>query len=186
MSTSTNDQIVPLVDAATATGTVKEQLDQIHSVFGAVPPGFLVTANSPAALTAMWTAFGAYGQGALGSEISEQIAVAVANTNQCGYCLAVHTGLGRKAGLSKEDLVAAQTGESNDPKTAALLGFVLSVLTTRGHIDSSEVDALREHGWNDEQIVETLGQIALNVFTNYVHVALDVPNPFPPVPFQAA
>lgn len=186
MSTSTDQQIVPLVDRETATGTVKEQLDQIHGVFGAVPPGFLATANSPAALTAMWTAFGAYGQGALGAKVSEQIAVAVANTNQCAYCLAVHTGLGRKSGLSKEELASAQVGESADAQTAALLGFVLAVVEKRGHIAPSEVDALREHGWSDEQIVETLGQIALNIFTNYVHVALDVPNPFPAVPFKTA
>lgn len=125
MSTPTSQTIVPLVDHETATGTVKEQLDQIHGVFGAVPPGFLATANSPAALTSMWTAFSAYAQGSLGSQISELIACTVANTNKCAYCLAVHTGLGRQSGLSKEDLAAAQVGESADPKTAALLGFVL-------------------------------------------------------------
>ncbi|GAA3372582.1 peroxidase-related enzyme [Streptomyces antimycoticus] len=186
MSTSATQQIVPLIDRETATGTVKEQLDQIHSVFGAVPPGFQAVANSPATLTAMWTAFGAYGQGSLGAQVSEQIAVAVANTNKCEYCLAVHTGLGRKSGLSKEELSAAQIGESTNAKTAALLGFVLSVIENRGHIDRSEIDALRELGWSNEQIVETLGQVALNVFTNYIHVALDVPNPFPAVPFKAA
>lgn len=186
MYSSAAQPIVPLVNREAATGTVKDQLDQIHSAFGMVPPGFEATANSPAALTAMWTAFGAYGQGALGSQISEQIAVAVANANECEYCLAAHTSLGRKSGLSDEALSGAQIGESSDPKTAALLGFVLSMLDTRGHVSPSEIRALREQGWNDEQIVETLGQIALNVFTNYVHVALDVPNPFPPVPFQAA
>lgn len=186
MSTPTTEQIVPAVDRETATGIVKEQLDQIHSIFGAVPPGFQAVANSPATLTAMWTAFGAYGEGSLGPQISEQIAVAVANTNRCGYCLAVHSGLGRKTGLSKEQLADAQTGRSADLKTAALLRFVLSVLDKRGHINRAEVEELRGHGWTDEQIVEALGQTALNVFTNYVHVALDVPNPFPAVPFQTA
>jgi AhpD family alkylhydroperoxidase len=132
----------------------------------------------------MWMAFGAYGQGALGAQVSEQLALAVANRNECGYYLAVHTGLRRKSGLTKEQLADAQTGTSADPKTAALLGFALSAIEKRGHVDRTQIDVARQHGWTDEQIVETFGQGALNVFTNYIHVALDVPNPFPPVPFK--
>lgn len=41
---------VPLVDASTATGPVKEQLDQIQAAFGTVPAMFRAAANSPAAL----------------------------------------------------------------------------------------------------------------------------------------
>ncbi len=51
---------------------------------------------------------------------------------------------------------------------------------------SADVDALRAHGWNDEQIVETIGQVALNLFTNYVNIALDVPIDFPTVPLRRA
>ncbi|MDI5975609.1 carboxymuconolactone decarboxylase family protein [Amycolatopsis magusensis] len=103
--------------------------------FGLVPNMFRAVAHSPAALTSMWAQFGALGGGALGGEIGEQIAVAVADRNRCDYCLSAHTLLGKKAG--------AQSGRSDDPRTDAVLKLA-----------------------------------TLNVFTNYLNVALDVPVDF--------
>ncbi|GAB09531.1 hypothetical protein GOARA_043_00060 [Gordonia araii NBRC 100433] len=172
---------VPLIDASAATGEVKNQLDQINGAFGAVPAMFQAVANSPAALTSMWGAFGAFGGGALGPALSEQIAVAVANRNSCEYCLAAHTALGGKAGLTREQLAEAQVGTADDPKTTALLGFALKLVEERGQVSPAEVEGLRQLGWSDEEIVETIGQVALNLYTNYVNIALGVPVDFPAV-----
>ncbi|GAB6903904.1 carboxymuconolactone decarboxylase family protein [Kineosporia succinea] len=172
---------VPLVDRDCATGPVKEQLDAINAAFGAVPAMFRAVANSPAALNSMWGSFGALAGGTLGPALGEQIAVAVADRNACEYCLAAHTALGRKAGLTREALAAAQDGEADDPRTAALLAFALKLVNERGQVGPADVEALREHGWGDEQIVETIAQVALNLFTNYVNIALDVPIDFPTV-----
>ncbi|MGY4644963.1 carboxymuconolactone decarboxylase family protein [Cellulomonas sp. URHB0016] len=177
---------VHLVDRESATGTVKDQLDQIHATFGTVPAMFRAVANSPAALTSMWTSFGAFGGGSLGAALGEQIAVAVADRNSCEYCLAAHTALGRKAGVTGEAMAAAQSGESDDPRTAALLTFALRVVEERGHITADDVRAVRDQGFDDEQIVETIAQVALNLFTNYVNVALAVPVDFPRVGLQRA
>lgn len=173
--------LVPLVNRETATGSVKDQLDEIHAAFGAVPAMFAVVANSPAALSSMWASFGALGGGALGPALGEQIAVAVANRNSCEYCLAAHTALGQKAGVSGDALSAAQIGQSEDPRTAALLGFALNLVEERGRVRAEDVKALRDQGWRDEQIVETIAQVALNVFTNYINIALAVPVDFPAV-----
>lgn len=173
---------VPLIDRTTVTdASVAAQLDQIDSAFGGVPAMFKAVANSPAALTSMWGSFGGFAGGSLGAALSEKIAVAVANRNACAYCLAAHTALGRKAGLSAEALAAAQDGDSDDPRVAVLLRFVLALVDRRGQVSSAEVESLRASGWSDEQIVETVSQVALNVFTNYVNIALDVPVDFPAV-----
>ncbi|GAB3260920.1 carboxymuconolactone decarboxylase family protein [Kineosporia babensis] len=177
---------VPLVERTSATGSVQEQLEQINAAFGAVPAMFKAVANSPAALQSMWSAFGAFSTGSLGPALSEQIAVAVANRNSCEYCLAAHTALGKKAGLSRETLIAAQDGQSEEPRTAALLAFALKLVNDRGQVSAADVEALREHGWTDEQIVETIAQVALNLFTNYINIALDVPIDFPSVALRKA
>jgi uncharacterized peroxidase-related enzyme len=172
---------VPLVDPASASGAAKDVLDQIHTAFGTVPAMFRAVANSPATLASLWQSFGTFGGGSLGAALSEQLAVAVANRNSCEYCLAAHTALGRKAGLSREALEWAQSGKSDDPRTTALLDFALKLVEERGQVTPADVQGLRDLGWTDEQIVEVIGQVALNLFTNYVNIALDVPVDFPAV-----
>jgi uncharacterized peroxidase-related enzyme len=170
---------VPLLNAEDTAGDVSRQLGEINAAFGATPAMFRAVANSSAALSSMWGSFGAFADGALGSAVSEQLAVAVANKNSCDYCLAAHTLLGKKAGVSAETMSAAQTGESDDPRIAALLAFALLLVEERGQVAAEEFETLRTHGWSDEQIVETIAQVALNVFTNYINIALDVPVDFP-------
>lgn len=177
---------INLVDRAGASGPRKEMLDQIHAAFGVTPNMFRAVANSPAALKSMWGAFGALGSGALGAMLGEQIAVAIADRNACNYCLAAHTALGRKAGATAEEMTAAQSGRSSDPRTAAALGFVLKVVENRAQASDDDVAALRKAGFDDEQIVEIMAHIALNLFTNYVNVALDVPVDFPAVKLTRA
>ena len=156
-------------------------LAQVQQAFGAPPNMFKAVANSPAALQSMWAAFGALGQGTLGAKLGEQIAVAIANRNRCEYCLAAHTVLGQNAGASAADMAAAQVGQSSDPKTAAALAFALKVVEQRAQVSDADVANLQEVGFKDEQVVEILAHVALNLYTNYINVALDIPVDFPKV-----
>lgn len=160
-------------------------LAQIHQAFGATPNMFKAVSHSPAALRSMWGSFGALGAGKLGTKLGEQIAVAIADRNDCAYCLAAHTALGRKAGASAEDMRAAQAGQSDDPKTAAALRFAVAVVSQRAQIDDEQVQDLRAAGFNDEEVVEIMAHVALNLFTNYVNVAFKIPVDFPAVPLRA-
>jgi len=177
---------VNLVDPGTATGAAKPLLDEIKGAFGSVPNMFRTVANSPAALKNMWGAFGALGAGTIGANLGEKIAVAVADRDACSYCLAAHTMLGKKAGASGEEMAEAQAGRSRDPKTAAALTFALKLVEHRGQVTDEDLQALRAAGYDDGQIVEIIAHVALNLFTNYVNVALDVPVDFPGVKFRRA
>jgi len=172
---------VPLIDKTQTTPDRKTLLDAIQGAFGATPNMFRAVANSPAALKSMWGAFGALGGGVIAPILGEKIAVAIADRNHCNYCLAAHTALGRKAGATADEMNAAQAGQSSDPATAAALRFAVTLVERRGQVNADEVSALRAHGFSDEQIVEIIAHVALNLFTNYVNVALDVPVDFPAV-----
>ena len=172
---------IPLIDRAHTSPDRKALLDQIHGAFGATPNMFRAVANSPAALQSMWAAFGALGSGTLSAKLGEQIAVAVANRNACEYCLAAHTALGRKAGATADEMAAAQVGSASDAATQAALNFALKVVEQRAQITADDVQALRTAGFSDEAVMEILAHVALNLFTNYVNVAFDVPLDFPAV-----
>jgi uncharacterized peroxidase-related enzyme len=177
---------VPLVDSATASPEVKPTLEQIGRALGATPAMFRAVANSPAALRSMWGSFGALGAGTLGARLGELIAVAVAERNRCEYCLAAHHALGLQAGASAAELAAAQGGESADARTQAALRFALKLVDTRGQVGAADVQALRTAGFDDAQVVEVIAHVALNLFTNYVNIALAVPVDFPAVALRRA
>ncbi len=172
---------VQLIDSTNTTANRQALLEQVHKAFGAKPNMFRAVANSPAALKSMWGAFGALGSGVLGAKLGEQIAVAIADRNRCEYCLAAHTVLGKGAGVSSEEMTAAQAGQSADPKTAAALTFALKVVSNRAQLSDDDFQGLRNAGFDDEHIVEILAHVALNIFTNYVNVAFEVPVDFPKV-----
>jgi uncharacterized peroxidase-related enzyme len=163
----------------------QEMLRQIHGAFGSTPNMFKAVSNSPAALKSMWGSFGALGGGKLGAKLGEQIAVAIANRNRCEYCLSAHTLLGKNAGVSAQDMALAQAGKSSDAKTQAALSFALKIVEQRAAIAASDVAAVRAAGYSDEDIMEIMAHVALNIFTNYVNVAFDVPVDFPAVKLAA-
>jgi uncharacterized peroxidase-related enzyme len=177
---------ISLIDRQATTPNRQALLDAVHGAFGATPNMFRVVANSPAALQSMWSAFGALGAGVIPAALGEQIAVAVADRNACHYCLAAHTALGKKAGLSDSQLMHAQAGESSDPKTQAALRFALKLVNERGQVSAADVQAVRSAGFSEEEVVEILAHVALNLFTNYVNVAFDVPVDFPAVKLRMA
>ncbi len=177
---------VPLINPTDTTPNRQAILAQIHGAFGATPNMFKAVAHSSAALQSMWGSFGALGAGVLGAKLGEQIAVAVAQRNRCEYCLAAHTVLGKGAGATAQEMAAAQAGQSDDPKTAAALRFAIQLVERRAQVTSDDVAALRTAGFGDEHIVEIIAHVALNLFTNYINVALDVPVDFPKVALNTA
>jgi uncharacterized peroxidase-related enzyme len=177
---------VPLPTPTDAPAASQPLLAQIQAAFGATPNMFRAVSNSPVALASMWGSFGTLGAGVLPAKLGEQVAVAIADRNRCHYCLAAHTALGRKAGASAGEMAEAQSGRSADPRTAAALAFALKVVEHRADVGDGDVAALREAGFSDEAIVELLAHVALNLFTNYVNIALDVPLDFPKVTLRQA
>jgi uncharacterized peroxidase-related enzyme len=170
-----------LQTAESAAPAAQAVLAQINSVFGTIPNMFRAVANSPAALKSMWGSFGALGGGVLGAKLGEQIAVAIADKNRCDYCLAAHTALGTKAGVTAAQLAQAQLGQSDDSKTAAAIAFALRVVERRGQIDASDLAQVRAAGFDDQALVEIIAHVGLNIFTNYINIVFAVPVDFPAV-----
>jgi AhpD family alkylhydroperoxidase len=65
-------------------------------------------AKAPEGMKAFW-AFdkAAMAEGAIPAKYKELMAVAVALTTQCPYCIEIHTGRARDAGASEEELAEA-------------------------------------------------------------------------------
>ena len=177
---------MPLIDPATATGSARDLRDTVRARLGVTPNMTKAMAISPALLKGYLGLFGALGDGTLPVATRELIALAVAETNACNYCLSAHTYLAENvARLDRATTEAARHAESTDPVVAAALTLAVTVTEARGEISNADLAAARGAGLTDEQIAEVIGHVALNVLTNYFNKALDVDIDFPVVEVHA-
>ncbi len=112
----------------------------------------------------------------------ERIALAVAEVNGCGYCLAAHTYLGTNlAKLDAAEIAANRAGRSNDAKADAAVRFAVAVTQSRGHVGDDALATVRAAGWTDAEILEITVHVALNTLTNYVNEVAGTEVDFPTV-----
>jgi uncharacterized peroxidase-related enzyme len=169
---------LPLIDPD-APGDAKQTLDAVRAQLKMVPNLFRLAANSPAALSALVGMEGALAKGHLRARVREQIAIAVAQANGCDYCLSAHTAIGEMIGVPEAELAAAREGASGDAKTGAMLKLAVEIVRTRANISPADLAAAQDAGISNAEIVEVVGAIALNVFTNYLNVLADTDIDFP-------
>lgn len=172
---------------AAAPAKARPLLESVRQQLGVVPNLFRVVAASPAALEGYVGMSAALSKGALPAPTRERIALAVAQVNGCGYCLAAHTYLGKTvAKLDDAEVAANRRGGSREPKADAAVRFALQVARERGHVSDSDVQAVRLAGYDDAQIVEIVQHVALNTWTNYINEVARTEVDFPAVPALAA
>ena len=147
----------------------------MQAKLGVVPNLFRVLGNSPAALEGYLNFSGALAGGVLNAKVREQIALAVAEINDCTYCRSAHTYIGGKAGLSEREIADARKVSATDEHTADILNLARSIVVQRGELSDTEFKTARAAKLTDAEIVETTANVALNLLTNYVnHVARTV------------
>jgi AhpD family alkylhydroperoxidase len=129
---------------------------------------------------------GALGHGVLPAKVREQLALDVGEANHCDYCVSAHAFIGKKSGLSEQDVLDSRRGSAADPKASALLAFARTVVEKRGVIDDADVEAVRRAGYGDAEIAEAVAHVALNIFTNYFNNVAGTAVDFPKVPGLSA
>ncbi|GAB2512451.1 carboxymuconolactone decarboxylase family protein [Lysobacter humi (ex Lee et al. 2017)] len=174
------------IDPQQADTATAQTLAGVRAKFGLVPNMMATMAHAPAVLDGYLKLAGALSGGRLSAKRREAIALAVAQANRCGYCLAAHTALGGLAGLSADEQAAARDGAARDPADAALLRLARGIVETKGHPAEADVAAFRAQGFGDAELLEVVANVALNIYTNYVNHIADPEIDFTPVPLDRA
>ncbi|WP_293015722.1 carboxymuconolactone decarboxylase family protein [Mycobacterium sp. SMC-16] len=173
---------MPLVTDEMATPDQAIGLSAVKRSMGSVPNLIRAMANSPALLGGYLGLAGSLDAGTLPRSTRERLAIAIAQSNSCSYCLSAHSYVGREAaGLNAEQVTAARRADADDAKTAAILRFAVSVNEQRGQIDEGELAAVRKADVSNAEIAEVIGHVALNVLTNYFNNVAHTEIDFPPV-----
>jgi uncharacterized peroxidase-related enzyme len=164
-----------------ATGQAAQLFTAIKGAVGMVPNAYVaVGSNSPLALQAALNLDAALNKSSLSAQEIEVIKLAVSEVPGCDYCLAAHTMIGAKAGLSRPEILAVRKGQtSGNARIDALTTFTQTVVGTSGTVPADVVAAVQTAGYSDAQIVDTLLAIASITFTNLVNRVNDTVLDFP-------
>ncbi|TAK41507.1 MAG: carboxymuconolactone decarboxylase family protein [Betaproteobacteria bacterium] len=171
-----------LVAPEQASGRVKELYDGLKATVGVVPNIYRGVANSPAALDVLLGMGAKLREGSLTAAQTEAVKLVVSQVYGCHYCLAAHTLVGKKAGLTEGDTLAIRRGTIADSGLQALVRFVNVAIQPGGRISDDELNAIRGAGFNDAQITEVLMVLAQTVFTTLFNRANRTEVDFPAAP----
>lgn len=175
---------INVIEKNTATVEQAELLDAIQGKLGMVPNFLKVFANSPSALRAFLGLHSISEEGSLDPETRERIALAVAQQNTCQYCVSAHTAIGRKVGLSGSEINANRAGSSEDAKAASAVKFARAVSEHKGEVTNAEIQAVRDAGFSEAEIVEIITHVGMNFLTNILGKASRVAIDFPSVELE--
>jgi uncharacterized peroxidase-related enzyme len=161
---------------------VKELWAKPLERLGFVPNVLRVFALRPSHLLAWWGYYDELlrGESGLTKAQREMIAVVVSATNRCHYCIVSHSAALRK--LTEDPVLVDQlaTGYTHAqlyPRDRAMLDFAVKLTEESHRCGDDDIEALREAGWNDEEIMDIAQVAAMFNFTNRLASGLGwVPN----------
>lgn len=143
---------------------------------------FKSMAQSPSALGVYVAMSSALSQSALSAAEREVIQLVIGEANDCGYCTAAHTAIGKMTGLTEAQTIEARRGAMGNPKLNALTKFALAVHEKKGFISESDWTAFKAAGYTEAHAAEVVAVYALAIYTNYFNHVNETAVDFPPAP----
>lgn len=160
----------------------KEIFENLESKLGFVPNVYATIGNSAKALSATLSIGQTLQGGAFSGKETEAIALAVAQANDCGYCLAAHTAVGKMQGLTDDQTVEIRNGEIADKKLKALTDLAKAITEMRGYPKDELIEKFYDAGYSQTAFAELIVLVGLNTITNYTNHIAETEIDFPKAP----
>ena len=155
--------------------------DNLKKMLSFVPNLYATFAHSATALGTYLALQNA--KSSLNARQREVVNLVVSQVNDCEYCLAAHTAVGKTVGFTEPQILEIRTGRATfDPKLDALARFVRDVAEKRGHVPAATTEAFLEGGWTQGHLVDVMMAIGDKIISNYLHSVTKIPVDFPAAP----
>lgn len=152
--------------------------NQLESNLGFVPNLYASYAHSENALGDYLTLSNR--KTSLTSKEKEIVNLIVSQVNNCAYCLAAHTAIGKMNGFTDDQIIEIREGSiSWNEKYDALAKFVLSASKNRSKASTESIENFYEAGYTKANLVDTIILIGDKTISNYLHGSTNVPIDFP-------
>ncbi|SMD37111.1 alkylhydroperoxidase AhpD family core domain-containing protein [Reichenbachiella faecimaris] len=154
--------------------------DDLKNKVGFVPNLYATYTHSENALADYLTLSGR--KTSLSGKEKEVVNLVVSEVNNCNYCKAAHTAIGKMNGFSDDEILEIRSGEvSFDSKLDALAKYVKSAVVNRSKPEQSAIDAFFSVGYTKENLVDTVLLIGDKTISNFLHGSTQIPVDFPAV-----
>jgi AhpD family alkylhydroperoxidase len=156
----------------------QEIFDNLNKGLGMVPNLYAVMALSDNAL-------GNYlgfqnAKTSFSNKEKQSVNLVVSQVNECSYCQAAHTTLGKMNGLSEDQTIEIRKGKASfDQKLDALVKLAKEITSKKGFASTEAVDAFISAGYTKGQVIELIFLVAEKTAMNYVHAITKVDIDFP-------
>ncbi len=156
----------------------QEIFDNLHKGLGMVPNLYAVMALSDSALGNYLSFQNA--KTTFSNKEKQTVNLVVSQVNECSYCQAAHTTLGKMNGLTEEQTIEIRKGSAPfDNRLDALVKLAKEITAKKGFASTETIDAFINAGYSKGQVVELVFLVAEKTAMNYVHAITKVEIDFP-------
>ncbi|MEK7724298.1 MAG: carboxymuconolactone decarboxylase family protein, partial [Acidobacteriota bacterium] len=154
----------------TAPEDSKPVLEKLKASVGAIPNLAGMMSGSPQLIEAFVNIREIWQKTSFTPLEREVVAATNAVTNECTYCVAIHSTFALKEGLESSELDLIRAGQSPvEPRLKALSDFSRKVMFNRGNISESDLEAFLTADFTKEQALELLVGAANSVLANFTN-----------------
>ena len=169
----------PMPELAELPKDIRERIAAVMEKSGFVPDVFLALARRPDEFRAFFAYHDALMEkpGDLSKAEREMIVVATSGLNHCQYCVVAHGAILRIR--AKNPLIADQVAVNHrkadlTPRQKAMLDFAVKVAERSHDIQEKDYEALKGHGFSDEDAWDIAAIAALFAMSNRLANALAI------------
>ncbi len=158
--------------------STQQVFSAIKSKVGMLPNLYAAMGNSPQLLKGFLTFEETLKAGVFSAKENEIIALAVSQANECNYCLAAHSTIGKMLGFSDNEVIDIRLAKS-DEKTNALFNLATELTEQRGKTSQEAINDFLAVGYSHKALTELIGMVAIRSITNYLYSNGDFEIDFP-------
>lgn len=152
--------------------------DHLEKAVGFVPNLFATYAHSENALK-NYLDF-ANAKTSLKAKEKEVVNLAVSQVNNCDYCLAAHTAIGKMNGFTEPQILELRAGKASfDAKLNALAKLAKNITENRGNTDAEVLADFFSAGWTKENLIDVISLVGDKTISNYINNTTRIPVDFP-------
>lgn len=173
----------PVHTAETAPAASRQPLKDLAAAVGFVPNLAAAMSNAPGLLKGFLAVRSLYEAGSLSPAEIQVLSLTAAVENEIPWCVAFHSLMAEKSGVSKASLDALRAGHAPlEPRLGALSTFARTMIRSRGAVNEADLARFTAAGYSKEQALEVVLGMAFSLMANYAGHLADVPLDPPFVP----